>query len=209
MIGTIYLIGGGEVREGDTKLIDQDISSLAPKGAEFVFFGTAADDNRDYSKVITSVFGRHFDVKIAMKEKGRDYAISAIRSASVIYLGGGQTELLVELFSEWGIKDDLVTAVQKGAHIAGMSAGAQALSAYYVHEESDVLCIKKGWGLVSGCVYVHASQDSLAKAKKLWTNHNTACDHPFIAISENAAWRISPQGGEKVGNGEVWLISNE
>lgn len=208
MIGTIYLIGGGEVREGGTRLIDQNISSLVPKGTDFVFFGTASDDNRDYAEVIKSTFGSHFKVKIATREKGKDYAISAIKSASVIYLGGGQTELLLELFYEWGIEGDLVRAMERGAHIAGMSAGAQALSAYYVHEDSDAPCIKKGWGVVSGCVYVHAKKKSLANTRKLWTNHNEAYKHPFIAISENTAWRISPQGDEKVGNGEIWLASN-
>ena len=209
MIGTIYLIGGGEIRANGTQLIDQDISSIAPKGSVFVFFGTASEDNRDYAEVIKSVYGRHFEVKIATREKGKDYAISAIKSASVIYLGGGQTELLLELFSEWGIKDNLTRALQRGTHIAGLSAGAQALSTYYVHEESNVPCIKKGWGLVSGCVYVHASQDSLRNARELWANHNKAYQHPFIAISENTAWRISSHGEEKVGNGEVWLSRNK
>lgn len=209
MIGTIYLIGGGEVREGDTKLIDQDISSLAPKNAEFVFFGAASEDSRDYANTIKSVFGSHFKVTVVTREKGKDYAIRAMKSASVIYLGGGTTDLLLELFSEWDIKDDLISAMQNGTHIAGMSAGAHALSAYYIHEKDDVLCIEKGWGLVFGCVYVHAIQDSLAKAKELWANHDVASQHPFIAVSENTAWRISPKVSEKVGNGEVWLANNE
>lgn len=205
MTGTIYLIGGGEVRDGDTRLIDQDISSLAAEGAKLVFFPTAAEDNQDYSNVIKSTFGDQFEVEIATRKKGKKYATNAMKSASVVYLGGGQTELLLELFSEWNIKGDLVAALEGGTHIAGMSAGAQALSAYYVDEESDEHCIRKGWGLILGCVYVHANQDYLTKAKELWFNHKEASQHPFIAISEKAAWRISPQGEEKVGSGKIWI----
>jgi hypothetical protein len=86
-----------------------------------------------------------------------------------------------------------------------MSAGAQALSAYYVDEESETLGIKKDWGLVSGCVDVYARQNSLTDIKGIWSNHIEACKHPLIAISENTAWRISPHGENKVGNGEIWL----
>jgi peptidase E len=205
MTGTIYLIGGGEIRNNGTQLIDQDLSSLAPKGAEFVFFGTASEDNNDYAEVIKTVYGSHFEVKIATRKKGKGYAVRAIESASVIYLGGGQTELLLKLFSEWDIKDHLFIAMKRGAHIAGISAGAQALSSYYVDEESELPCVKKGWGLVHGCVYVHANLDSLKNAKKLWAEHSRASQYPFIAISENTAWRISLKGEEKIGTGEIWL----
>jgi peptidase E len=111
MTGTIYLIGGGEIRNNGTQLIDQDISSIASKGAKFIFFGTASEDNHSYVEAIKSVYGKYFEVKIATREKGKDYAAAAIESASVIYLGSGKTELLLELFSEWGIKDHLIRAV--------------------------------------------------------------------------------------------------
>jgi len=37
MRSSIYLIGGGELRDGETYQIDEDLKSLAPKGSTFVF----------------------------------------------------------------------------------------------------------------------------------------------------------------------------
>ena len=111
MSGTIYLLGGGEIKNGDTQLIDQDILSLAPKGSNFVFFGSAAQDSTAYADTIRSVYGDKYNVVVPTKAKGKDFAVDAIRSAAVIYLGGGNTELLLRLFDRWSLVDHLRAAV--------------------------------------------------------------------------------------------------
>jgi len=206
MTGSIYLIGGGEIRNGETYLIDDDIKSLAPKGSTFVFFGSAAQDSVQYSDTIKSVFGDKFKIIVPTKEKGHDYAISAINSASVIYLGGGNTDLLLGLFSEWDLVTHLIAALERGVHIAGMSAGAQALSTWYIHEEGDDIEIRKGWGITSVCTLVHANRDSFGKAKSLWANFHRDDKCPFVAIGERAAWCISESGEQKIGSGDIWGI---
>lgn len=206
MTGSIYLIGGGEIRDGETKLIDEDIKSLAPVGSTLVFIGFAAQDNVGYSDTIKSVFGDKFKVLVPTKEKGRDYALEAIKSASVIYIGGGDTDLLMRMFSDWNLVENLLAALERGAHVAGMSAGAQALSTWYLHEEGDGLEIKKGWGIASVCTLVHANRDSVGKAESLWMNFQRDEECSLVAIGEGAAWRISPTGEQKIGSGDIWRI---
>lgn len=205
MSSTIYLIGGGELRDGDTRLIDEDIMSLSPKGSTFVFFGFAAGDSTDYADAITSVYGQKYSVIVPTQAKGRDFAIESIKSAAVIYLGGGNTEQLLRVFAQWGLVEYLRAAIDRGVHIAGMSAGAQALSAQYVQEDDDIFELRKGWGIVPMGVLVHANPASFSKAKLLWSDNGMA--YPFVAIGEGAAWRVDTLKSTEIGAGKVWTIS--
>jgi peptidase E len=206
MIGSIYLIGGGELRDGETYEINEGLKSLAPVGSTFVFFGSAAHDSSEYAAAIESVFGNTFEVVVPTVKKGREYAIDAIKSASVIYLGGGDTDLLMRLFSEWNLVEHLVAALKRGVHIAGMSAGAQVLSTWYVHEDADVVEVRKGWGIVPIGVQVHTNQNSFAKAKALWANFHGAGKYSFVAIGEGVAWYIDASGEHTVGHGTIWKL---
>lgn len=204
MSGLIYLIGGGELRDGDTQLIDEDIMSQAPKGSTFVFFGFAAQDSTDYADTVTSVFGDKHTVVVPTVAKGREFAIDAIKSATVIYLGGGDTEQLMQVFAQWGLVEYLHAAIDRGTHVAGMSAGAQALSKWYVHEDDDTFELRKGWGFVPLGVLVHANPTSYDKAKLLWSDHGMSTTYPLVAIGEGAAWRVNGVKATKVGLGDIW-----
>lgn len=206
MTGSIYLIGGGEIRNGETYQIDEELKSLAPAGSSFVFFNFAAQDSVGYSETITSVFGDKYTISLPKEEKGRNYALSAIKSASLIYLGGGDTHRLMHLFSEWDLVESLTAGLKRGVHIAGMSAGALALCSWYIHEDKDVFELKKGWGLVPVVAQVHANQNSFQKAKSLLVNFDRDKDFPFIAIGEKAAWRINTSGEQKIGSGDIWKM---
>ena len=207
MSGTMYLIGGGELRNGDTRLIDEDILSLTPKGSTFVFFGFAAQDSDDYANTVTSVYGDKYTVVVPTVAKGKEFAINAIKSAAVIYLGGGATELLLQVFAAWGLAEHLRAAIDQGTHVAGMSADAQALSTWYVHEGRDIFELRKGWGFVPYGVLVHANPVSFDKAKLLWSDQGMPDTYPFIAIEEGAAWRVSDLEATKVGSGNIWALA--
>lgn len=209
MIGSIYLIGGGELRKGETYQIDEELKSLASAGSTFVFFGFAAQDSVEYSDAITSIFGDKFTVLVSTEEKGRGYAINAIKSASVIYLGGGDTDRLMRLFSEWELVEHLTVALERGVHVAGMSAGALALSSWYIHEDDDIFEVRKGWGIVPVGVLVHANQNSFEKARPLWTNFHKDNECSFVAIGEGAAWCINTSGEQKIGSGDIWRMDDE
>lgn len=210
MTGVIYLIGGGELRDAETHEIDEDLKSLAPAGSTFVFIGFAAQDSSGYADTIESVFGDKFKVLVPTEKKGRNYAIDALEAASIVYLGGGDTDLLMQLFAKWDLLGHLTTALGRGVHIAGMSAGAQALSSWYVHEDNGTFEIRKGWGVVSVGVQVHAYQNTFDKTESLWAASSDAHTYPLIAIGERAAWRIdSLQEQRQIGPGTIWGVGNE
>lgn len=183
----IVFIGGGEIGKGETEEIDSRIKTLALKGSSFVFFATAASDAKGYIETIKSVYGDHFNVVAATTEKGQLFSEDAIKNASVIYLGGGLTELLLEHFEEWNLVPLLTDAISKGVVVVGMSAGAQALSHCYIHEEADSMEVREGWGLtgMNACVLVHATEESFKKARAVYDENKLTCG--LYGISESAA----------------------
>jgi peptidase E len=190
MRGHLYLIGGGEIATGETQKIDHAIKMHAQEESTLVFFGTAAGDHAGYIHTIESVFGDTFTVIAATHEKGKEFAVNAIEKATVIYLGGGQTDLLLNLFAEWELVEILRAAWERGVHIAGLSAGAQALAAWYIHEEGDTLELRQGWGLADVCVLVHAREEIMSTAKDIWEKSEHSQGAPFIAIKEGQAFEV-------------------
>lgn len=205
MIGSIYLIGGGEIRNGETIEIDNELKKIAPEKSTFVFFGTAANDNHNYINTIRTTFGDWFNVVAPTEQDGLQFAIASIQSASVIYLGGGITQSLIDYFKKGHLVEHLIAARNRGTHIAGMSAGALALSSWYVHEEDQVMELRQGWGLVPLCTFVHAQQHSALKAEEIWRDKKNIHLCSFVAIGESAAWCINSIGTKKIGSGEIWL----
>lgn len=202
----IIFIGGGEIGRGETEEIDSRIKTLAPKGSSFVFFATAASDAEGYIETIKSVYGDHFNVVASTTEKGRLFSEDAIKSASVIYLGGGLTELLSGHFKEWNLVSLLTDAINRGVVVAGMSAGAQALSHCYIHEETGSMEVRKGWGLagMDACVLVHATEESFKKARAVYDENKLTCG--LYGIGESAA--LFDQGSDhppiELGSGNVF-----
>ena len=207
MSGFIYLIGGGEIKDGDTQLIDEDLMSKAPKGSNFVFFGFASQDSTDYADAIRSVYGKKYDIVVPTVEKDREFAVDAIKSADIIYLGGGNTDELMRIFAQWDLVKYLHSAIDRGVHIAGMSAGAQALSTKYVHEDDNSFEVREGWGFVPYSILVHANPSSFKEAKLLLPDQDK--NYPLIAIGEGAALRVNNPETTKIGFGNIWNTSEQ
>jgi dipeptidase E len=207
MRGDIYLIGGGEISKGETEAIDVLIKSSARPGSSLVFFPTAAGDSQGYIDAIVAVFGDIFAVVSATKDKGREFAEKSLETASVIYLGGGETQLLLDLFEGWNLIPILRGALDRGATIVGMSAGAQALCSAYIEYGTDKsMGVRRGWGIVPFSCLVHARSEFLEEAVGLYDASNEFYDRPFVAIGEGAAWYVGGMDEErKVGSGNIWI----
>lgn len=204
MKGHVYLIGGGEIRKGETIRIDNELKKLVSTNKEFVFFGAASGDSLDYRNSMEAAFKDDFKFIAPTEKDGAEFARSVIHTASVIYLGGGDAEKLLARFEKWNLISSLRDALDRGVCLVGMSAGAQAISAWYVHEDGDLVEIRRGWGLIPVCVLVHASRSTSIRAKSIWENDSSACLLPLIAIGEGAAWCVHPSSSRKIGDGNMW-----
>lgn len=208
MSGHVLLIGGGEISKGETKVIDDKLKSLIPAGSKLLFFPAAAGDSEGYIQTVQQVFGDIFEVVAVTEAQGRENAVKQLQTAQAVYLGGGRTELLLDLFEKWDLIGDLKGILDRGGIVAGISAGAQALSAAYADFDADVpMETKTGWNISKIYCFVHAKEGQITKAFDAYQKSGKQADIPFVAIGELAAWHIHDGGAEKIGDGPAWFAS--
>jgi dipeptidase E len=130
----IVAIGGGEIgRPGfkiETQKIDEEIIRLTgKKNPRFLFIPTASFDSEDYYKVVKKYFGKKLGCKIdvlyLIKEKPNKKEIeNKILNSDIIYVGGGQTSKMMQIWRKFGVDKILLKAHRKGIVMSGLSAGA-------------------------------------------------------------------------------------
>lgn len=128
-------IGGGEIRNKTTAPIDRYITELARSRIEdghrpyALFFPTASHDSNPYFNSFRKTYTSLFDVKsdIAILTKGLmtvDHVKEKIEKADIIYVGGGDTLFLIDVWKKTGMDKLIWEAYERGAILAGLSAGA-------------------------------------------------------------------------------------
>ena len=188
-------IGGGEIRNKTTAPIDGYIASVAKsritdgRRGYALFFPTASHDSNPYFNSFRKTYTSLFDMKsdIAILTKGLmtlDHVAEKIQKADVIYVGGGDTLYLMQVWRQTGIDKLVWEAYQRGAVLAGLSAGA-ILWFEDIYTDSLVegeFAPYKGMGLIKGAATPHYNQrtefDAVAAAE----------GYPLsYAIEDNAA----------------------
>jgi dipeptidase E len=126
----IVAIGGGDIRTRGTAAIDREIIRLSgKKHPKLLFIPTASSDSDRYWQRIPKYFGKFLncrtDVLFLIKEKLSKAQITAkIRSADIIYVGGGNTLLMMRVWRRLGVDKLLKSAYESGTVLSGISAGS-------------------------------------------------------------------------------------
>ncbi|MFA6601568.1 MAG: peptidase E [Candidatus Paceibacterota bacterium] len=130
----IIAIGGGEIgRPGfpvETTKIDKEIIRLTGKSKpRLLFIPTASSDSEGYARVVEKHFGTILGCKVdtlfLLKQKLSIKEIEdKIFDANMIYVGGGNTLKMMNIWRKYGVDKILVKAGEKGVVLSGVSAGA-------------------------------------------------------------------------------------
>jgi dipeptidase E len=120
----IIAIGGGSVGLGETESMDRELVGLANTSRpRMLFIPTASEDAPEYVADIQTVFTRYgCEVDALLLHSGDDPA--KIRQADVIYVGGGNTKMMIEVWKAKGVDKLLIEHLQAGKPAGGLSAGA-------------------------------------------------------------------------------------
>ena len=127
---TIVAIGGGEIRTRGTAAIDREIIRLTnKKNPKLLFIPTAGSDSERYWKHVQEYFGKFLkcktDVLFLIKERpSRQQIRNKILSADIIYVGGGNTLMMMRLWRRLHVDKLLVQAYETGTVLSGISAGS-------------------------------------------------------------------------------------
>jgi dipeptidase E len=127
---TVVAIGGGVIRTRGTAAIDREIIRLSgKKHPKLLFIPTASSDAERYWQRVQTYFGGFLkcktDVLLLLREKPSNEQIAKkIRWADVIYVGGGNTLLMMRIWRRLGVDRMLKSACESGTVLSGISAGS-------------------------------------------------------------------------------------
>ena len=97
--------------------------------ARLLFIPTASSDSDRYSKHIQEYFGEFLKCKTGVlflikEQPSREQIQRKISSADIIYVGGGNTLLMMRTWRRLGVDHLLKVAYENGTVLAGISAGS-------------------------------------------------------------------------------------
>lgn len=179
MIKKIIAIGGGEIgRPGfpvETIVIDKEIIKLTgKKNPKLLFIPTASIDSEGYYKIVEKHFGKRLGCKIDVlylvkniltkKEIG-----DKILKSDIIYVGGGNTLKMMQIWRKLGVDKILIKAYQKGVVMSGVSAGSICWFKYgnsdsrkFVNSNAGLIKVT-GLGLINALHCPHYDSEAYRK----------------------------------------------
>jgi dipeptidase E len=129
-MGKIIAIGGGEIKDLDTFSIDEEVVRLTGKKNPIaLFIPTASGDAEGYWETFKQVYGKRLGCKTEVlrliKETPSEKEIrKKILDSDLIYVGGGNTQAMLDIWKKLGVDAVLRRAYEKGIVLSGISAGA-------------------------------------------------------------------------------------
>lgn len=201
----IIAIGGGELFKKTTLEIDRYIANLAKmragseRRAVGVFIGTASHDSMPYFNTFRKTYTGEFNLKAdcvlsVYGEMNAEKIRSKFEKADLIYIGGGDTLYMLNVWKEKGIFDLVLDAYDRGVIIAGLSAGAicwfeNMYTDSELIEKDGKYSLQKGIGVLEGlcCPHYELRIDDFEPV--------------FEAAADNLAWAMEDDSALVFKNG--------
>lgn len=134
----IIPIGGGNIENRTTEVIDKYIISLIKKeNKKVLFIPTASGDFESYINKFKEYYTSlncEVDTLLLLSTTNDNLIRSKIFSSDIIYIGGGNTAKMMRIFKRTHVNEYLKLAYEKGIILTGLSAGAMA---YFTNGYSD------------------------------------------------------------------------
>lgn len=196
----IIAIGGGQTFD-ENKLINREIINLTgKKNPKILFIPTASGDAVRYYKNFVKHFGNKLrckcDILYLITEKPAFKVIKhKILGSDAIYVGGGNTLMMMKLWRKIGVDKLLKEAYKKGVVLSELSAGSIC---WFEYGHSDSLSFSnpnkwnyirvKGLGLVKGIHCPHFNgQTKYIKRRKNFKEFMKKYTDLGIAVDNNCA----------------------
>lgn len=125
----IIAIGGGEVSQNQTYEIDKFIVESSKKeNPNFLFIPTASKDAEPYIKTINKLYEslgcKTDNLYLSNIKINKEEINQKIEKADIIYVGGGNTAYMMEVWRKYSVDKELIRAYTSGKVLAGLSAGS-------------------------------------------------------------------------------------
>ncbi len=122
----IFAIGGGDMCGGETIELDREfVARTGKQSPRVLFIPTASGDDSGYAEGFASIYGGrlgcHTDVLYLLSD---GFELDKIARADAIYVGGGNTKMMLEVWTDTGALAILDRVIREGTPVGGLSAGA-------------------------------------------------------------------------------------
>ncbi len=194
-MGKIVAIGGGELRQGETKKIDEFIVKLSRKdNPKLLFIPTASSDAEGYIELVKTKYGElgcFVDTLcLVTNEYTSEQIKEIILSADIIYVGGGDTVMMLEKWKEYNVDKYLKQAYERDTILSGLSAGSICWF-IFGHSDSDSFRNSGKWdyirafglGLIPAAHCPHYNEEGREGFDDILMTENI----PGIALEDNTA----------------------
>lgn len=175
----IVALGGGKIARRATVAIDREMIRLSNRAhPTILFIPTASSDSETYWQNFQKYFGGFLGCQVDALFLTRETFTSAmlrkkIFAADIIYVGGGNTLMMMRLWRRLGVDQMLKAAYRKGIVMAGVSAGSicwfdsghsDSMSFYNPRKWKYINV--KGLGLIPGINCPHYDSSTLRVPRK-------------------------------------------
>jgi len=129
-MGKIVAIGGGELRFNETLSIDKFIVQFSEiPNPKLLFIPTASGESQGYIEIVKRIYGEQLGCRVdtlLLSDSGitENEIKHKILSSDIIYVGGGNTEKMMEIWRENKVDKYLKEAYKNNILLSGLSAGS-------------------------------------------------------------------------------------
>lgn len=174
MLRKIIAIGGGDIRKNETLKIDQEIIRISAKTQpKILFIPSASLDSTTYITAIQDYFaklGCVIDTLCLISQSPSFEEIKTkISEADIIYVGGGNTLRMMNLWRKLNVDQLLQQAMTNGKVLCGISAGSicwfdagNSDSRKFKNPEADYIKVT-GLGFINALHCPHYDSESARK----------------------------------------------
>lgn len=197
-MGTVIALGGGRFDNGEMYEVARHIKErTGKKHPYFVFIPTAGSDDISGDEHLLSTFsslGCVTDILFLLHgvtdAETVDFKLS---NADIVYVGGGNLELLMDTFEKTGADKKLREAYDRGCIMSGLSSGAMCWFARGYDdcgiEHSFVFKDCLGFLPYVNCPHYQSENwQTFAEAIKEHDLSGIACDNGAAICFENGRW---------------------
>lgn len=188
----ILAISSGGFSKEDEAYIDEYLLkiSIKQKPLKIAFVATASNDAPDYINKFYGAFKTEHASHITIKDFENSNIQETVNSLDVVYVGGGNTQYMLETWQRTHFDMVLIEAYQNGVILAGISAGAMCWFETCYSEKNDEEYEEfKGLGILKGSLCPHYNDEKRRKAFDNWVITQLKSNIYTLEDNENLHFR--------------------
>ncbi|GAA2167500.1 cyanophycinase [Humibacillus xanthopallidus] len=217
---TLLIIGGAEDRIGRSVVLKRFVKLAGGRRSHIVVIPTASSFAQEVSEAYRDVFTRLRGGEVSVvhpatrREGGDPELVAALDSATGVFLTGGSQVKLAQNVVGTPVGDAIVRAYERGAVVAGTSAGASIMSRYMISLGEEGLTprqrasqISAGLGLVED-VIIDQHFDQRGRYGRLMSMVAASPNLLGMGIDENTAAEIrDAKVMSVIGAGAIFVVN--